>query len=263
MIRLESRQAVAELILDKAPNNAVDQELLRELAVQLESLASQPDLRVLLLRSGLERHFSVGADLGAMAQVDRQSSQAMEQIVNMTVQMQLTYLALERFPRPVIAAIKGNCLGAGCELALCCDYRIMVDDQRATIGQPEVHLGVMPGLGGTQRLPRLVGRSKAAQMLFEGRRLTAPEALAIGLIDGCAPAEDFEAVVADLVARLVKMPPIALAEIKACLAEAGSDGLRAGLAREARGFARCALTQDAVIGVAAFFAKRSPEFIGR
>src|SRR5205807_5476565 len=121
--------------------------------------------------------------LGPMATIDRQAVGAEDQITEMVARMARAGDAIEGCPKPVIAAINGHALGGGCELALCCDYRLMVEDGRSKIGQTETALGIIPGFGGSQRLPRLVGKAKALPLLLEGRRLSAGEAQEIGLVD--------------------------------------------------------------------------------
>jgi enoyl-CoA hydratase/carnithine racemase len=162
----------------------------------------------------------------------------------------------------VIAAISGHALGGGCELALCCDYRLMVDDGRSTIGLTETSLGILPGAGGTQRLPRLVGRARGLQMILEGTRLRAPEALAIGLVDAAVPAEGFEAAVLEKARSLASMATRALGLAKRAVLEGLDRPIEEGLRAEMRAFLEVFQTADAAEGMQAFLGKRPAEFRG-
>src|SRR2546428_4755754 len=154
-----------------------------------------------------------GTDIRAMGGdggFDRENPATLERVAQMSRRSQAAFSEVEHFPKPLIAAINGHALGGGCELALACDYRLMVDDSRSTIGQTETNLGLIPGAGGTQRLPRLIGRTRATEMIFESTRLKAPEAAAIGLINAALPVEGFQAAVLERARRLAQAAPLAL-----------------------------------------------------
>jgi enoyl-CoA hydratase/carnithine racemase len=172
------------------------------------------------------------------------------------------YSTIERCPKPVIAAINGHALGGGSELTLCCDYRIMVEDGRSRIGQTESALGIIPGAGGTQRLPRLIGKAKAMRYLIESTRLSAKEAEAAGWVDRAVAPEDFRAAVDGLAGRLARAATFAIAMIKDAVHRGYDLPLEQGLEIEARNFARASLTQDAMIGIMSFMSKQEPEFTG-
>ena len=140
-----------------------------------------------------EKYFSVGADLGMLGGIDRTSPEAADQVGAFMKRMNDHFSAIERCPKPVIAAINGHALGGGSELTLCCDYRVMVEDGRARIGQTESALGIIPGAGGTQRLPRLIGKAKAMRYLIESTRLSANEAAAAGWVDKAVAPNDYQA----------------------------------------------------------------------
>src|SRR4029077_13586959 len=142
-----------------------------------------PQVRAVVLASEYDKYFSVGADLGSLAGIDRQASDAVDQIALFMRRMNHHFNAIERCPKPVVAAISGHALVGGSELTLCCDFRVMVEDGRSRIGQTESSLGIIPGAGGTQRLPRLIGRARATRYLIESTRLSAREAEAVGWID--------------------------------------------------------------------------------
>ena len=255
--------SVASVVMHRGGNNAMAPDICGELEEAFSSLGADPAVRAIVIRSAYEKHFSVGADLTAMASIDREAQDAEDRIAEMAASMAASFTAVERCPKPVVAAVSGHALGAGCELALCCDYRLMLDDGRATIGLTEATLGIMPGAGGTQRLPRLIGRGRAIPLLLEGRRLMAPEAEHLGLVHRALPAGEFERAVAELAGRLSRAATRALALIKETVHRGIDVTLEEGLRLEARNFARASLTEDAAIGVMSFVARQEPEFKGR
>ena len=254
---------IATVVMHRKGNNSIASDLTEELGAAFEELGADPEVRVVVLRSEYEKYFSVGADLGQMAGVDREGADAEDRIVEFMTRGNEGFNKIAACPKPVIAAINGHALGGGCELALCCDYRIMVEDGRSRIGQTETSLGIIPGAGGTQRLVRLVGRARALPLLYESRRLSAKEAEAIGLVSQAVAPEEFEGAVEALAQRLAKAPTFALAMVKDAV-ERGQDlPLEEALAVEVRDFARASLSEDAVIGVISFLQKQEPEFKGR
>ncbi len=162
----------------------------------------------------------------------------------------------------MIAAINGHALGGGSELTLCCDYRIMVEDGRSRIGQTESALGIIPGAGGTQRLPRLIGKAKALRLLIESTRLSAREAEAVGWVDRAVAPVEFETTVSDIAARLAKAATFAIGMIKDAVRRGYDLPLEQGLAIESENFARASLSTDAAIGIMSFLSKQEPEFTG-
>lgn len=254
---------IASVVMHRKGINAIAGDLTSELAAAFEDLGQDPEVRVVVLRSEYEKYFSVGADLGEMAGVDREGPDAEDRIVEFMKRGNDGFNRIAACPKPVIAAINGHALGGGCELALCCDYRIMVEDGRSKIGQTESSLGIIPGAGGTQRLVRLIGRARALPMIYESTRLSAREAEAIGLVSQAVAPEDFEGAVGALAQRLAKGPTVAYAMIKDAV-ERGQDlPLEDALEIEARNFAKASLSEDAVVGVVAFLQKQEPEFKGR
>jgi enoyl-CoA hydratase/3-hydroxyacyl-CoA dehydrogenase len=181
----------------------------------------------------------------------------------MSRRSQAAFTEIEHFPKPLIAAINGHALGGGCELALACDYRLMIDDSRSTIGQTEASLGLIPGAGGTQRLPRLVGRARATEMIFESIRLKAPEAASIGLVNAALPAEGFHDGVLERARRLAQAAPIALRLAKEALLAGLERSPGKGYEVEAENFGRAAITEDAMVGIMSFVSKQKPEFKGK
>jgi enoyl-CoA hydratase/carnithine racemase len=249
--------------MGRGGNNAIAPDLTEELKQAFEELGADPACRVVVLQSAYDRYFSVGADLGAMGGMDRTAPDAEDQIIEMVRQTGRGFGAIEACPKPVIARLNGHALGGGCELALCCDYRVMVEDGRSRIGQTEAALGIIPGSGGTQRLVRLVGRAAALPLLYEARRLSAEEAAAIGLVNRAVPPEQLDEAVDRLAARLGAAATFAIGLVKDAVNRGQDRPLREALEIEARNFARAALSEDAVIGIVSFFQKTEPEFRGR
>ncbi len=253
--------AIARVVMHRNGLNAIAEDLMAELAQAFTDLGADPSVRVVVLASEYDKYFSVGADLTALAGVDREAPDAPEQIAAFMGRMNEHFAAVERCPKPVIAAINGHALGGGSELTLCCDFRIMVEDGRSRIGQTESALGIMPGAGGTQRLPRLIGR-RAARYLIESTRLSAVEAEAVGWVDRAVPPDQFHAAVDELAGRLAKSATFAIAMIKDAVRRGSDLPLDDALEVESENFARAALTTDAAIGIMSFLSKQEPEFTG-
>ncbi|MFB7498284.1 enoyl-CoA hydratase/isomerase family protein [Streptomyces sp. NPDC056161] len=242
-VHLEVAEGVGTLRLDRPPMNALDvavQDRLRELA---EEVTRRDDVRAVVLYGG-EKVFAAGADIKEMRAMDHAA------MVLRARDLQDSFTAVARIPKPVVAAVTGYALGGGCELALCADFRIAADN--AKLGQPEILLGLIPGAGGTQRLPRLVGPSRAKDLIFTGRQVRADEALAIGLVDRVVPAADVYTEAHAWAAKLAKGPAIALRAAK----EAVDTGLEAdidtGLAVERTWFAGLFATEDRERGMRSF-----------
>ena len=168
---------------------------------------------------------------------------------------------VESLPKPTIAAVNGYCLGAGCELAMACDIRIASDN--AKLGQPEVNLGIIPGGGGTQRLPRLVGLGRAYELLYTGNVITADQALEIGLVNDVVPQSELRQRVADLANRIAEKSPLALRIIKEAVRTSARAPLDEGIRMETSLFGLAFSSEDKKEGIAAFLEKRPPEFKGR
>jgi len=253
---------VARVVMHRKGNNSIAEDLMKELADAFDELGADPSVRVIVLASEYQKYFSVGLDLTSVAGVDREAPDATDQIALFMRRMNHHFMAIERCPRPVIAAINGHALGGGSELTLCCDFRIMVEDGRSKIGQTESSLGIIPGAGGTQRLPRLIGKARALRYLMESTRLSAKEAEAVGWVDRAVPPEEFQAAVDELAGRLAKAATVAIAMIKDSVRRGYDLRLEDALNIEAENFARVALTTDAAIGIMSFLSKQEPEFTG-
>lgn len=254
---------IARVVMHRSGNNSVAEDLIAELAQVFGELGADPSVRVVVLSSAYEKYFSVGMDLTqALAGFDREAPDAVDRVALFMRRINHHMSAIERIPKPTLAAISGHALGAGSELALCCDFRIMVEDGRSKIGQTESSLGLIPGAGGTQRLPRLIGVSRAKRHLIESTRLSAGEAEAVGWVDRAVPPEEFAAAVDELSGRLAKAATFAIAMIKDAVLRGYDLRLDEALEIEAQDFARAALSTDAAIGMMSFLSKQEPEFTG-
>ena len=250
--RLEGR--VALLTFNRPEKmNALNADVRRALLDALAELRSADDVRVVVLTGGGEKAFIAGADIGEF-----KDAGAVEQYRSM--QEGNIYSALEAFPKPVIAMINGYCLGGGCELAMACDIRIA--SARARLGQPEVNLGIIPGGGGTQRLPRLVGEGHAMRLIMTGELITAEEAERIGLVEKVFAPEALREETLAMARTIASRSPIALQAAKESVLAARRMPLDAGLEFERAWFGLLFSTEDKNEGVEAFLAKRDPEFKG-
>jgi enoyl-CoA hydratase/carnithine racemase len=255
--------AIARVVMHRKGNNSIAEDLMEELAGAFIELGSDPAVRAVILASEYEKYFSVGADLTSLAGIDRSAPDSVDQIGGFMKRMNDHFSQVERCPKPVIAAINGHALGGGSELTLCCDFRIMVEDGRSRIGQTESALGIIPGAGGTQRLPRLIGKAKAMRYLIESTRLSAKEAEVVGWVDRAVAPEEFQGAVDDLAGKLARAATFAIAMIKDSVHRGYDLPLDEALEIEARNFARAALSDDAAIGILSFLSKQEPEFTGK
>ena len=262
LVDIRREGGIARVVMHRKGNNSIAEDLMKELADAFDELGADASVRVIVLASEYEKYFSVGADLTSLAGIDRGALDATDQIALFMRRMNHHFMAIERCPRPVIAAINGHALGGGSELTLCCDFRIMVEDGRSKIGQTESSLGIIPGAGGTQRLPRLIGKARALRYLMESTRLSAKEAEAVGWVDRAVPPKEFQAAVDQLASRLAKAATVAIAMIKDSVRRGYDLRLEDALNIEAENFARTALTTDAAIGIMSFLSKQEPEFTG-
>jgi enoyl-CoA hydratase/carnithine racemase len=253
--------AIARVVMHRKGINAIAEDLLVELEAAFKALGEDPTVRVVVLASEYEKYFSVGADLTSMATIDRSAADAADQITQLMSRNQERFSAIERCSKPVIAAINGHALGGGSELALACDFRIMVEDGRSKIGQTESSLGIIPGGGGTQRLPRLIGK-RAVRYLIESTRLSAREAEAVGWVDLAVSPDEFHGAVEALAGKLAKAATFAIAMIKDAVRRGYDVPLDEALKIESENFARASLTTDAAIGIMSFLNRQEPEFTG-
>ncbi|MEV5977046.1 enoyl-CoA hydratase-related protein [Streptomyces sp. NPDC052114] len=240
---LEVDEGVGTIRLDRPPMNALDiatQDRLKELAAEA---TRRDDVRAVVIHGG-EKVFAAGADIKEMQVMDHAA------MIARSGALQDSFTAVARIPKPVVAAVNGYALGGGCELALCADFRIAADN--AKLGQPEILLGLIPGAGGTQRLARLVGPSKAKDLIFTGRQVKADEALAIGLVDRVVPAAEVYEQAHAWAARLAQGPAIALRAAKESIDTGLQTDLDTGLAIERTWFAGLFATEDRERGMRSF-----------
>jgi enoyl-CoA hydratase len=260
LVDIQRHDGVATVLMNRPPVNAIAPDLLIAIGAAFTELGADDSVRCVVLASAIPRYFMAGADLGVLAGGGMTGEGDLEQA---WAALTAHFTTVERVAKPVIAAVSGHALGGGCELALCADVRVMIDDSRSTIGLTETSLGILPGAGGTQRLPRVVGMARARRMIIEGSRLTAPEALAIGLVDEIATSEDFEDAVRALAERYAGLATRAVGLAKLAVLDGLDLPLREGLKLETKAFAEVIGTADAAEGIGAFLGKRPPQFTGR
>ena len=249
--------AVAVVTIDNPPVNALKAALLAELEEELGRLDGDDATRAIVIRGAGERAFVAGADIKefpALRESPPEEGGSARGIQKLGA-------AMDRMRTPVVAAIHGFCLGGGLELAMACDLRIAAED--AQLGQPEIKLGLIPGGGGTQRLPRLVGPGRALLLNLTGDSISGAQAYEWGLVERAVPAADVLDVALGLARTLAERSPFAVGVVKELAAETRDLPLAEGLAREAAGFRRCLGSEDGLEGVRAFIEKRDPRWTGR
>lgn len=253
--RVERHGAVARCVLDKPPANALDADLHDDFAALLDLVEKDAGIRAVVLASAHETIFLAGARLAEFPD-EHFSARATGQRVDRAHE---TFGRVQRLAKPVVAEIAGHALGGGCELALACDFRLMSEGS-ARIGCPEIRLGIIPGGGGTQRLPRLVGRARATRMLLLGERLDARSAEAAGLVEAHpTPGATHQAALA-LATELAELPGPGVRLIKRALNDGYDASLSAGLAVERAAAIEALAQPEAREGLAAFLERRPPRF---
>jgi len=253
-VRLDVDTTVATIRLDRRPANAISRQVSDELRDAVLEAGVRDDVRAVVVWGG-PKIFAAGADIKDMV------GWGPEDVRPVVSALGDALVVLEEVPKVTIAAIEGYCLGGGCELALACDFRFAAQD--ATLGQPEIVLGIIPGAGGTQRLPRLVGHARARELVYSGRRVSADEALRIGLVDAVTPPGEAHQVAAHVALRYAKGPTRALAAAKEAMNAAALGDVRKGLGVERDVFVGLFATEDQKEGMKAFLEKREPEFKGK
>jgi enoyl-CoA hydratase/carnithine racemase len=243
---------VAVLTLNRPPVNALSAALATDLAAAVKR-AADPAVRAVVVTGS--PHFAAGADINELKAAAAGDDKAL------AADLSRALIALERLRKPVIAAVRGFAFGGGLELALACDFRYLADDAR--VGVPEIKLGIYPGAGGTQRLPRLIGIGKARDLIYTGRPVRAAEALEMGLADRVVPNDDLAGVAMEAAQSLAKGATVAIGAAKRAINGGYGRSLKKGLQLEAEGFLQCLATEDAREGLAAFLEKREAAFKGR
>ena len=234
--------------------NALNKDVREQFVQVLQDLAGDDDVRVVIVRGAGDKAFVAGADIPEF-----KGRSGVEQF-HVTKAFGI-FEAPEKLPKPIIAAVNGFALGGGCELAMACDIRIASD--KAKMGQPEITLGILPGGGGTQRLPRLVGLGNAYKLLYTGQMVKADEALRMGLVDEVVPHDQLHARVRELALEIAKKSPVALEFIKDCVRASTRMPLDEGVRFETTYFGLAFSSEDKEEGVGAFLEKREPDFKGR
>jgi enoyl-CoA hydratase len=253
----ERRDATALVTIDNPPMNALSAALLEELEAELEALDADDGVRAIVLRGAGERAFVAGADIKEFPALREAASEGGGSARG----IQRLGQRMDAARTPFVAAIRGFCLGGGLELAMCCDVRVCADD--AKLGQPEIKLGLIPGGGGTQRLPRLVGHGRAMLLNLTGEFVGADTAYAWGLVERVVPVGELEQAALSVAGQIAAQSPHAVAVLRELARTTRSLPLEEGLRREAEGFVRCLRSEDGAEGVAAFIEKRAPTFSGR
>ncbi|EME14402.1 enoyl-CoA hydratase/isomerase family protein [Rhodococcus triatomae] len=243
---------VASVSIDRPPANAFDPGLIAELLRALPELVDDPAVRCIVIR-GTGRFFVAGADIRVMRNLTEETQRAMRPWVEVQ-------RLLEAAPKPVIAAVNGHALGGGAELALACDLRVMTES--ATIGFPEIGLGLFPGAGGSQRLPRLLGAHRATLLMIRGDRLPAEEALHIGLVDEVVPDRDFDSRIDELARQFARKPTRTIGLLKRIVEQGHALPLDDALDIEFDAVLELIRTEDTAEGLQAFLDKREPRFTG-
>ena len=252
-VTMEDRLAIVTIDRPEAMN-ALNANVLRALSMAIEHLSMATDVGAIILTGAGHRAFVAGADIKEMAGLSALEMRTFSEMGRRLGDV------IASCSKPIIAAINGYALGGGCELALACDIRIASD--RARIGQPEVNIGIIPGFGGSQRLPRLVGAGWAAEMIFTGEMIDAATAERIGLVNRVVPAERLAAEARALALKILEKGPAAIGLAKACLRAAMEMPLSAGLDFETAAFGVVGSTHDKEEGMRAFIEKRKPLWTG-
>jgi enoyl-CoA hydratase/carnithine racemase len=244
-VRVETEGGIATIRLDRPKMNALNGQVQNEIGAAAAEVSADPAVRAVILYGG-ERIFAAGADVKEMSEAGP------GRIMELAAGIQTAFKAVAHIPKPVVAAITGYALGGGLELALCADFRVM--GENAQVGQPEILLGIIPGAGGTQRLPRLVGVSKAKDLVYSGRFVNATEALAIGLADLVVDDADVYTAAQNMAARYVDGAPLALRAAKQAVDAGMGVDLDDGLEIERLHFTGLFATEDAEAGLQSFLA---------
>ena len=250
-VNVEQQGAVAVLTIDRPKAlNALNPEVLADLKAAFEGI-DQNTARCVVLTGAGDKSFVAGADIGSMSTMTKAEGEAFGKLGNDI------FLMIENFPLPVIAAVNGFALGGGCELAMSCDIRVCSDN--AMFGQPEAGLGITPGFGGTQRLPRIVGLGMAKQLLYTARNIDAAEALRIGLVNAVVPQAELMDTALKMASTIAKNAPIAVRACKQAVNEGMQVSIDKAVEIEEKLFGGCFETHDQVEGMACFLSREKPK----
>jgi len=255
-ILYEKRDGIATITINRPQAmNAMNAETIPEILSGLEDAEKDENVRVVVITGAGEKAFCAGLDLKPMRDIN-----VIKAVETSRLGQKLT-LAIEELGKPVIAAINGYALGGGLELAMACDIRIA--SEKARVGQPEVNVGLIPGWGGTQRLPRLVGKGIAKELIFTGKMIDAKTAERIGLVNMVVPPERLKSAVEELAKEIMSKSPIAIKLVKELINNSIETDQSTGLIHEAEAFGILSSTEDYREGISAFLEKRKPEYKGK
>jgi len=248
---VDKKDNICIITINRPPANSWSLAAIEEFEKILEQIEDDKDIRVVVLTGAGEKCFSAGMDVADAGKSPHIGAKGRE-----------VWRRVDRFEKPIIAAINGHALGGGLELALSAHFRIMMDSPKAKVGLTELNLGIIPGWGGTQRLYRVVGKAKALDMILFSNRLNAQEAYEIGLVNQVSAPERFMDEVLEFAQRLAERPPIAVRSVLKAITAGIYEGMDAGLKMEAEGSTAVKTSKDAVEGFTAFFENRKPVFKG-
>jgi len=252
----EKSEGIATITINRPEvRNALNEETILEMLSELNDAERDESIKVVVITGAGDRAFSSGADIKMMIDVGslraREVSRLGQRLTN----------EIEDLEKPVIAAINGYALGGGLEVAMACDLRIASENAR--LGQTEINIGLFPGWGGTQRLPRFVGKGTAKEMIFTGKMVDAKTAKELGLVNAVVPADQLKSSVKELATDLINRPPVALKLAKELINNSTETNLRLGMVHEAEAFGIVASTEDFKEGTIAFLQKRKPQYKGK
>lgn len=257
-LTVDIKDHIACVTIARPPVNALNIELAKEMTAAFLELKNNPEVRVVVITSAL-KVFIAGADIAMMKRMADTNN--VGEMLEFDRQLQFANTILEDMAKPTIAVINGHAMGGGTEMALFCDFRYIA--KKATMGLPEINLGLLPGIGGIQKLVRLIGRTKALRLMLQGSAISAQEALSLGLVEEVCSLEKLMDSAMELAKVLAQQAPIAVGEIKQCVNAAAEMDREASLKCDVHSLSKLFITLDAGEGLRAFLEKRSPKFKGQ